>query len=590
MAEKSGFFDAHLVNGEYDRVYLAENFAKYFASFIGNGIFGGKSNELMVQQKETADMSIKVLSGQAWINGYWYENSDELSLTIDVADGVLNRIDAIVLRWDNSERVIRLVVKKGTPATNASAPVIQRNADLYELKLAQVNVKAGTTRITQANITDTRLNSDVCGLVIGVVQQLDSEEFGIQLQSYIANFIAENDAWKNATRVEVEQWVSDISTSYTNWFNQFKVDCNTAVSNLLAENQTRVDNFINDNQTRLDDVIENFERIIVENDNGSLAVNVDKALNENALATQTLGYTKKNMIPYPFTINGTNVSGFIPSGGIGLETNGITWTDNGDGTIEANGEATADSYFTLYQGKMFEPGRYLITSGYPSTPTAYVYLRRVSKETGERVGDVYRSYEENVVIEITKEDIELYDVIVNAIIVKDTTAGKVLFAPMIRRKEISDDTWEPYEKSVKERLDEVAIEDPDEPGCFYRINKQTGAKEWVNPPLRPGWWYPLTERWEGKPVHQVTIYASSLPVNSAMVIQAPANWNQIVSINAFAYDEDDLTYYPFPIILHSQITPLAVVSRVEGDGSLVITTNGDASRFKAVFIIKYLRE
>ena len=80
MAEKSGFFDAHLVDGEYDRIYLAESFAKYFASFIGNGIFGGKSNELMVQQKATADMSVRVLSGQAWINGYWYENTSKLTL------------------------------------------------------------------------------------------------------------------------------------------------------------------------------------------------------------------------------------------------------------------------------------------------------------------------------------------------------------------------------------------------------------------------------------------------------------------------------------------------------------------------------
>ena len=31
MAEQSGFFDAHLVNGEYDRVYLVEHFAKYFS-------------------------------------------------------------------------------------------------------------------------------------------------------------------------------------------------------------------------------------------------------------------------------------------------------------------------------------------------------------------------------------------------------------------------------------------------------------------------------------------------------------------------------------------------------------------------------
>ena len=198
MSEQSGFFDAHLVNGEYDRVYLAESFAKYFASFIGNGVFGGKSNELMTQQKATADMSVKVLPGQGWINGYWYENSDELSLAIDIADGVLNRIDIVVLRWSNSERVIRLAVKKGTPAVSASAPMLQRDADCYELKLAQIYVKAGATKIIQSDITDTRLNSSECGLVQGVVKQFDTTEFGKQIDSFIEDFEASNTTKMNA--------------------------------------------------------------------------------------------------------------------------------------------------------------------------------------------------------------------------------------------------------------------------------------------------------------------------------------------------------------------------------------------------------
>lgn len=188
MAENSGFFNAHLVNGEYDRTYLAENFAKYFASFIGNGVFAGKANELVVRQKDTANMSIRVLPGQGWINGYWYENTDELSLSIDVADGVLNRIDLIVLRWDNLERVVRLAVKKGTPSSVAYPPSILRNGDYYELKLAEVYVKAGSTKIIQADITDTRLISSVCGYVTGVVKQLDTSEFGEQLNSFIVEY------------------------------------------------------------------------------------------------------------------------------------------------------------------------------------------------------------------------------------------------------------------------------------------------------------------------------------------------------------------------------------------------------------------
>ena len=207
MAELSGFFNAHLVNGEYDRTYLAEDFARYFASFIGNGIFANKSNELMVRQKGTANMSIRVLAGQAWINGYKYENTEELSLSIDVADGTLNRIDLIVVQWNNLERVIRTVVRKGIASSNPVAPILQRNGDYYELKLAEIYIKAGSTNITQANITDMRLNSDVCGYVTGLVKQLDTSEFGEQLNHLITQYAEEYRTYLEQLKA---QGVSDV--------------------------------------------------------------------------------------------------------------------------------------------------------------------------------------------------------------------------------------------------------------------------------------------------------------------------------------------------------------------------------------------
>lgn len=255
MAEQSGFFDAHLVDGEYDRVYLAKQFAKYFASFIGNGVFGGKSNELMVREKETPGMGIRVLSGQAWIDGYWYENDDECNLTIEIADGVLNRIDSIVVRWDNSERVIRLAVKKGVAASNPIAPIVQRDGDYYELKLADISIKAGATKITQANITDKRLNTDECGLVIGVVQQLDAEEFGIQLETYISEYMAAHDAWHDET-----------VTNFENWMAEFQNNSNSAVNKLLKDGQIDIDELLVSGQAEFDTLVKEFETILSESD------------------------------------------------------------------------------------------------------------------------------------------------------------------------------------------------------------------------------------------------------------------------------------------------------------------------------------
>ena len=82
MAQECGFFDAQLVGDSYDRVYLAAQFAAYFASFIRNGIFGHSMQQLEVSQQDVSDMSIKVLGGQAWINGYWYRNTGDYTMNL----------------------------------------------------------------------------------------------------------------------------------------------------------------------------------------------------------------------------------------------------------------------------------------------------------------------------------------------------------------------------------------------------------------------------------------------------------------------------------------------------------------------------
>lgn len=172
--EQCGFFDANLVGEEYDRVYLSQHFAAYFASFIGNGVFRKNANGLQVIALSAPQMKVSVLSGQGYINGYWYENTGNLILNIDNADGVLNRIDSVVLRLGYTERNMWLAVKRGTPAINPTAPSLTRNTDYYELQLATISIPAGSINVTQSRISDTRLNKNVCGWVTGLVDQIDT--------------------------------------------------------------------------------------------------------------------------------------------------------------------------------------------------------------------------------------------------------------------------------------------------------------------------------------------------------------------------------------------------------------------------------
>lgn len=239
MAQECGFFNAQLVGEEYDRVYLAEQFAAYFASFIGNGVFGASMQQLQVLAQDNTNMSVKVGSGQGWINGWWYRNTDEYTLDIDVADGALSRIDAIVLRWGQSERDVWLHVIKGTPSTNPIAPSIQRGADYYDLQLALVSIPAGAYRITQAQITDTRLDSSVCGLVTGVVDQIDTTTLFTQFETYFQewknNQQQDYETWTTAKKAAYDAWVANTQRLYDDWVTNKENEYSTWTADKMAE-------------------------------------------------------------------------------------------------------------------------------------------------------------------------------------------------------------------------------------------------------------------------------------------------------------------------------------------------------------------
>lgn len=240
MAQECGFFNAQLVgDDEYDRVYLAEQFAAYFASFIGNGVFGKSMQKLEVLAQTSPDMSIKVLSGEAWINGWWYRNTEEYTLSLDVADGVLHRIDAIVLRWGNQERDMWLHVIKGTASSNPVAPNIKRDADYYDLQLATVSVSRGSIKITQSAINDTRLVTEKCGLVTGVVDQIDTTGLYNQFEQYFNEFKEHYEKdyadWTAAQKAAYLAYISNQQKLYEDWIHQKQSDYDTWTADKMAE-------------------------------------------------------------------------------------------------------------------------------------------------------------------------------------------------------------------------------------------------------------------------------------------------------------------------------------------------------------------
>ena len=172
MAIQSYFFNAVLNDGTYDRIYNAEDVTSYLDLLVGNGVFPNPST--MLQVRASSGMNVIVGAGAGWINGHKMINTADLTLTLDASDVLLNRIDDVIFYVDFNQRTMGIEVKKGTLATNAVAPTLQRDTSRYEMCLAQIAVNKQVSAITASMITDTRGNSNLCGFVQGLVQQADT--------------------------------------------------------------------------------------------------------------------------------------------------------------------------------------------------------------------------------------------------------------------------------------------------------------------------------------------------------------------------------------------------------------------------------
>lgn len=257
--ERSSFFTS--LNG--DRKYKATDFAKYFGSFIGNGVFPNPSTNLQVTSN--GDMTVSLSKGLAWTEGYLYDNTDNLILIIDHSDATLKRIDRVVLRCDFIKREIKAYIKKGTFASDPVAPKLQRNVDAYELSVAKIMIDQGIISIQQSKITDTRLDNSVCGIVTQVVNTIDTATLYNQLQAYIAEHSVEFSEWIKEAKLEFEG-------NFNSWFDSIKsiLDENTAgnLLNLINKNKEGIEkneSSIKDLSTKVDDIELVSERIIYTN-------------------------------------------------------------------------------------------------------------------------------------------------------------------------------------------------------------------------------------------------------------------------------------------------------------------------------------
>ena len=148
MAVTYGFYDSL----NHDRLYNAQQMSAIFDGIINDGVFMSVGNQF--HTVAGTGMQVIVKSGRAWFDSTWTLNDAEYPLSIDAADVLLTRIDAVVLEV-NSEVATRantIKVVKGTPASTPAKPTLTNTATVHQHALAYVTVAKNITAITNSMI------------------------------------------------------------------------------------------------------------------------------------------------------------------------------------------------------------------------------------------------------------------------------------------------------------------------------------------------------------------------------------------------------------------------------------------------------
>ena len=155
----------------------AADVAAYLAG-LTSGVFSGAEDFPVTA---AGGLKVTVGAGRGWVHpsrftGYSITKREADTLALPLADQSLPRIDRIVMRYDAGARAASLQVLQGTASSTPTAPAISRTELIYDLCLAEITRPAGSTSITTGQITDTRLDEALCGIVRDGVTGIPTDE------------------------------------------------------------------------------------------------------------------------------------------------------------------------------------------------------------------------------------------------------------------------------------------------------------------------------------------------------------------------------------------------------------------------------
>lgn len=186
----------------WDRAISSAPYRKLIKSLFSDGVLPNPSTNLQVSAG--TGMKVNLYAGFAICNGCQKLQETNMSLDIATASAVNDRIDTVILRLNDNDdvRECEFYVLTGTPAVAPVRPALTQTDSIWEIGLADILVKANSTQISNANITDTRYETARCG-VISSISEFDTTTLYQQVQADLQEF-------RDINQAEFIAWVDSL--------------------------------------------------------------------------------------------------------------------------------------------------------------------------------------------------------------------------------------------------------------------------------------------------------------------------------------------------------------------------------------------
>ena len=234
MSLTYGFYNS--VN--HDRKYDTEQMSRLFDGIINDGVFQNIGTAMLVTTNSGNTVNIGI--GRAWFNSTWSHNDTIYPITLGDAEIAIDRIDAIVLEIDSSVAVRANAFKivAGTPSSSPVKPTLINTDSVHQHPLAYIRRTAGSTKITQADITNA-IGTNECPFITGILETVNTDALITQWQDQWTQwFTAETSDNTN----QMSKWMDDKQLEFNTWFSNLQTILEGDVAAKLAENILELQN------------------------------------------------------------------------------------------------------------------------------------------------------------------------------------------------------------------------------------------------------------------------------------------------------------------------------------------------------------